>query len=55
MQWQEYAAVIGRGPGDWLKVNLNVGKCALQGEGWVSLSETCFIGYGPCDSLPIIQ
>ncbi len=50
---EDYAAAIGRGPGAWVKVNLDSGKNALSGQGWVSLDQAGLTG--PCDNLPQVQ
>ncbi|GEM_PF-666884 len=50
---QQYAAVTGRGPDDWVLLNLNQGQNSLSGQGWASLADGGL--NGPCDSLPSVQ
>ena len=49
----QYAAVMGRGPGDWVELNLDSGQNNLHGQGWASLATGGF--NGPCDNLPQVQ
>ena len=50
---QEYAAVTGRLPGDWYRLDLAIGDTSSNRVGW---AEGAAISLnGPCDSLPIIN
>ncbi len=49
----QYAAVMGRGPGNWVEINLDSGQNDLHGQGWASLATGGL--NGPCDNLPQVQ
>ncbi len=53
----DYVAVLGRGTGSWLKVNLEEGHSSLRGQGWISLEDSgvSFQGAGPCENLPVVH
>jgi hypothetical protein len=50
---QEYAAVTGRAPSQWYRVDLAIGDTSSNQAGWMEASAINL--NGPCDNLPVIN
>jgi uncharacterized protein YgiM (DUF1202 family) len=50
---QQYAAVTGRNPANWYRVDLAIGDTASNQAGWIESSAINL--NGPCDDLPVIN